>query len=69
VRLWLLAPDKFDDRLTALDCLHNIRQRAQHQFDQLSITYIADPDPEDCWAAVCGGPAQREVAVLGDENR
>ena len=64
-----LAPNKFDNSFAALNGVNNCRQRAQCQFDQLSITQIADADPQDCRTIVRCGPAKGKVAILGDENR
>ena len=63
------SSNKFDNCFIALDRVDNCRQGAQNKFDQLSIAYIADSDPQDRWAIAPCGPTKGKVAILSDEDR
>ena len=64
-----LAPDELNHSLAAFDRSGDFRQRAQCQFDQLSIAQVANSDPQDRGAVVTGSPTNGKVTILGDENR
>ena len=65
----MLTPHKFDHSLFTFDRINNRRQGVQYQFNELSISYIANPDPQDRRTIVARGPAKGEVSILADENR